>query len=94
MSCRFQSSECSVRGARWTSRVDRRASCTRATYLTQVRKAWCEEAKLHRVKEVGFAAAIAPHNGIGPRGKGLHFSLLSKGPKVANCNLFNVHGGG
>jgi hypothetical protein len=61
------------------------------SYLSEMGKARCQETELHRIKQVGFAAPVAPHHGVGGRRKRLDFALLFEGPEVRYRNLLDVH---
>ena len=62
------------------------------TYTYRQRgKPRCQQDKLQRIKQVGFAGPISSDDAIGTRRKGMDFRLLLERPKVGKGNLFNVH---
>ena len=62
------------------------------THRSQRRKPRSQQDELDGIEEIGLSAPVPPQNAVRGGCEGMDFGLLPKGPKIGDCDLFDVHG--
>jgi hypothetical protein len=61
------------------------------THRSQRRKPWSQQDELNGIEEIGLSASVPTQNAVRCRCERVDFGLLPKGPKIGDCDLFDVH---